>query len=282
MDQEQCIRIATMLEQALAPEMLTERARAVGFVQRLRCITPHRLVLSLLLTLATQKVETLADLHRGFVAASKVQVSYKPFYNQLAKPQFAAFMQAVLERLLERLVGAVLAPTPESPLARFRDLHVHDSTEFKLPDWFRERFPGRFPVKAPAVAALHTPLSLRRDPPVRIQLAPQKDAARHYRPAPETLADLLFLGDRAYADCLYVEAVDEAGGACRIRATKPMNPTIRAGCVGDQPWTPALGGSSRRCFLGRRGSAWIWTWSFPAPSADRTKCGCGWWPSGTR
>jgi len=157
-DQAQLIRIVTLLEQTLTPERVHERARKVGFGQRLRCITPHRLALSLLLTLATRPVKTLADLLRGFAADTQVSVTYKPFYNQLAKPAFAAFMRSVVELLLERLVLEVLQPLPHSPLAAFQDIHAHDSTEFKLPDWFQARFPGRFPVKAPAVAALHTPL----------------------------------------------------------------------------------------------------------------------------
>ena len=253
MDQNQLIRIATMLEQTLDAATVEERARTTGFVQRRRAITPQRLVLSLLYSLAAQRVETLADLKRGFAALCKVDVTYKPFYRQLAKPQFAAFMRAIVELLMERLVLDALAPRVPHPLARWRDIKVHDATEWKVPDWFRQRFPGRFPVKAPAVAALHTTLSLRHDQPVRLELSPQRDAARAHRPEPHTLTDELLLGDRAYADCLYIEAVGAAGGACLIRATKKINPQIRAAYVGEARWTLPAGTKFQAVLAGAAG-----------------------------
>lgn len=233
--------MTALLEQALGETALHDTARKLGFFARLRAITPHRLILSLLLTLATQRVETLADLHRGFVATSGVAVTYKPFFNQLAKPAFARLMQAVLARLIKHLVLQVLVVTPGSPLAEFDDVLAHDSTEFRLPDWFQARFPGRYPVKACAVAALHVTLSLRRDQPVRVQLTSQRAAAKLHRPHPTSLRKKLFLGDRAYADCLYVVDVAAAGGSCLVRATKRINPKIRGGYVGERAWEPACG-----------------------------------------
>ena len=253
MDENQLIRMATMLEQTLEPHTLLERARALGFCQRLRVLTPHRLVLALLYTLAARKIETLADLQRGFAELCDVDVTYKPFYRQLAKPQFAALMRSVLELLMERLLVDALAPLGGTPLARFRDIKAHDATEFKLPDWFRSRFPGRFPVKAPAVAALHVTLSLRYDQPVRIHLSPQKHAARDYRPAPESLTDELLVEDRAYADCLYVEAVAKRGGSCLIRAPKKMNPRLLAGYVGTARWTRTAGQKLQEVLAGAAG-----------------------------
>lgn len=253
MDQNQLIRISTMLEQTLDAKTVVERARSAGFVKRLRSITPHRLVLSLIYTLAAQKVETLADLKRGFSVLCQIDVTYKSFYRQLAKPQFVAFMRSIVELLMERLVLEALVPLAHHPLARLRDIKVHDATEWKLPDWFRDLFPGRFPVKAPAVAALHTTLSLRYDQPVHLELSPQRAAARDHRPDPTTLAGELLLGDRAYADCLYIETVGSSGGSCLIRATRKMNPKILAAYVGEDRWILKAGTKFQAVLAGAAG-----------------------------
>lgn len=254
MDHTQLIRMQTMLEQALDQIALQDEARTLGFFRRLRDITPHRLAIALILTLATKSVESLADLQRGFVLATGVSISYKPFFKQLEKRAFAPFMQAVFTRLLNHLVLEVLVAREGTPLAQFDDILAHDSTEFKLPDCFREKFPGRYPVKAATVAALHTTLSLRRDQPLAVKLTSQREAATHQRPEPEALKNKLFIGDRAYADCVYVQEVASAGGACLVRATKRVNPKILAGWVGKQAWDGSQGQKFQAVLAQARGT----------------------------
>jgi hypothetical protein len=241
MESHKLIQIEQCLRQTLSAEELDASARNTGFMRRKRSITPLRLVASLSAKLAIGPVTTLADLQRGFATTTGVDATYKPFYDQLRKPEFPRFMQAVLALLIARLTRTVLTFPADSPLAQFRDIKIQDATEFKVPDWFRKRFPGRFPVKAPAVAALHVTLSLRRDQPVKVELAPQRTAAKEHRVAPGELAQELLLQDRAYADPLYVDEVRQNGGSCLIRATKRINPKVLQGQVGSVAWAPSHG-----------------------------------------
>ena len=58
------------------------------------------LVVSLLASLGSRRIETLADLHRDFQSASASTVNYKPFYEKLDKPGFSRVMKATRSRSL--------------------------------------------------------------------------------------------------------------------------------------------------------------------------------------
>ena len=66
--------------------LLNACGKDAKFCRRQRIITPFRLGLALTATCASQRVETLADFHRGFNALFGTTVTYKAFYNQMAKP----------------------------------------------------------------------------------------------------------------------------------------------------------------------------------------------------
>jgi len=69
--------------------------RTTGQAQRLRTVTQHRLVLALVSTLGSGRVESLADLRRAFYQQNIVGVAYRAFYNQLARSGFARFTRRV-------------------------------------------------------------------------------------------------------------------------------------------------------------------------------------------
>ena len=82
MNKQEIKRVEDKLKRALNEETMTELGFSSGFTERLRVMTPCRVALSVIGALATQTVETLADLERSFVAMTGVSISYKPFYNQ--------------------------------------------------------------------------------------------------------------------------------------------------------------------------------------------------------
>ena len=45
--------------------------------------------MSLITALGDKSVDTVTDLHRYFVKLTETDVQYKPFHNQLSKPEFA-------------------------------------------------------------------------------------------------------------------------------------------------------------------------------------------------
>jgi|SRR2546422_8642978 len=63
---QQFITMANKFQSVLDEDVLNERGQQVGFAKRERLITPFRLGLSVVASMATQQVQTLADLHRQF------------------------------------------------------------------------------------------------------------------------------------------------------------------------------------------------------------------------
>ncbi|MFT6987937.1 MAG: hypothetical protein ACJAT7_003803 [Psychromonas sp.] len=49
--------------------------------------------MSLTTALGDKSVNTIADLHRYFVKLTETDVQYKPFHNQMNKPEFAQLMK---------------------------------------------------------------------------------------------------------------------------------------------------------------------------------------------
>jgi hypothetical protein len=61
------------------------------FFSRNRIIKPFKLVMSL-----------ITALHRYFVKLTKKDVQYKPFRNQLSKPEFANLMKSLVDVALSK------------------------------------------------------------------------------------------------------------------------------------------------------------------------------------
>jgi len=106
MDHGQLSIVADKFQWVFSEALLNACGKAVKFCRRQRIITPLRLGLALTATCASQRVETIADLHCGFHALFGTTITY----NSMIK-----FF--VLDVLLRR-VGAVSSdPAPDSALA---------------------------------------------------------------------------------------------------------------------------------------------------------------------
>ena len=144
MDRTKLIMAASKLNDTLGKEELNRIGFETGFAQRLREVTPERLAVSLISGLASQKVETIADLQRSFNALTASAVRYKPFHNQLSKEAFPVFMEGVFTKLLEGTVLTVLEPVPGSALHLLKDLVIQDGSSFGVRDVLETELPGRF------------------------------------------------------------------------------------------------------------------------------------------
>src|SRR5215510_3924883 len=103
MDHGQLSMVADKFQWVFSEPLLNACGKDVKFCRRQRVITPFRLGLALTAICASQRVETLADFHRGFNALFATTITYKAFYNQVAKPHFATFMGAMASRLIGEL-----------------------------------------------------------------------------------------------------------------------------------------------------------------------------------
>lgn len=202
---------------------LGKRAR---LCRRERVVTPHRLALCMIEAFAKSDLDTIADIQRTFNACCAQSVQYKPFHNQLAKPQFPIFMRLLLTRLMNELAMEVLRFSPASPFARFQHIRLQDGTSFALKDTLAKDFPGRFTTISPAAVELHVNMDLLTETLHSIVLSPDCDAERQFLPAPADLAGDLLLADRGYFDKRYCHAMHRAEGHFIVRGNANLNPLI--------------------------------------------------------
>src|SRR2546429_2160331 len=108
MDHRQLSMVADKFQWVFSEPLLNACGKDVKFCRRQRVITPFRLGLALTATCASQRVETLADFCRSFNALFGTSITYKAFYNQVAKPHFADFSRSLTARLVGEMTLKVL------------------------------------------------------------------------------------------------------------------------------------------------------------------------------
>ena len=227
-------KLRDLLARALSLEEVNQLGRDTGQAQRLRTVTPHRLFLAVVSTLAGARVESLADLLRAFNYQNGRTVAYKAFYNRLARVGFATFMHGMFDRLVERLRVETLTPEGHTAVARFTDIVIQDGSSFALKPALQRAFPGRFTTIEPAAVEVHATYSGFADEVCAVHVAPDCEAERQFLPDPATLTDRLWLADRGYPSVPYFEAVDAAGGAFIVRLPRSHDPWIRRAWVEGQ------------------------------------------------
>jgi len=218
--------VADKFQWVFSEALLNACGTAAKFCRRRRIITPFRLGLALTATCASQRVETLADFHRGFNALFDTTITYKAFYNQVAKPHFATFMGTMASRLIGDMTLKVLGFEKGRAFAEFRHIVMQDGSSFAMHDALREVFPGRFKVVKPAAVELHTTMDLLCDAPTTVVLTPDTASEQPFLPEPASLRGSLLLADRGYLDLHYMRRVQDAGGFFLIRAKAGMNPQV--------------------------------------------------------
>jgi hypothetical protein len=226
MDHTQLSMVADKFQWVFSESLLNACGKDVKFCRRQRTITPFRLGLALTATCASHRVETLADFHRGFNALFDTTITYKAFYNQVAKPHFAAFVGTLTSRLVGAMTLKVLGFAKGRAFAEFRHIVIQDGSSFAIHDALREVFPGRFKAVKPAAVELHTTMDLLCDAPMTVVLTPDTANEQAFLPEPASLRGSVLLADRGYLDLHYLRRVQDEGGFFLIRAKAGMNPQV--------------------------------------------------------
>jgi hypothetical protein len=226
MDHGQLSMVADKFQWVFAESLLNACGQAEKFCRRQRIITPFRLGLALTATCASQPVETLADFHRGFNALWGTTITYKAFYNQVAKSRFADFARTMTSRLIGDMTLKVLGFAKGRAFAEFRHIVLQDGSSFAIHDGLREVFPGRFKVVKPAAVELHTTMDRLCETPTTVVLTPDTTNEQAFLPEPASLRASLLLADRGYLDLHYLRRLQGAGGFFLIRAKAGMNPQV--------------------------------------------------------
>src|SRR5437899_12643177 len=135
MDHGQLSMAADKFQWVFSESLLNACGKEVKFCRRQRVITPFRLGLALTATCASQPVETIADFHCGFNALFGTTITYKAFYNQVAKPHFADFARTMTERLISEMTLKVLGFEKGARVERISP-YRHSGREFLChPRW---------------------------------------------------------------------------------------------------------------------------------------------------
>jgi DDE family transposase len=226
MDHGQLTMIADKFQWVFSESLLNACAKDVRFGKRQRIITPFRLGLALTTTCASQHVETIADVHCAFNAFWGTTITYKAFYNQVAKPHFADFARTMAARLISDMTLKVLGFEKGCAFSEFRHIVLQDGSSFAMHDSLREVFPGRFKAVKPAAVELHTTVDLLCDAPTTVVLTPDTANEQAFLPEPASLRDSVLLADRGYVDLHYLRRVQDENGFFLIRAKAGMNPQV--------------------------------------------------------
>ena len=224
MDHGQLSMVADKFQWVFSEALLNACGTAAKFCRRRRTITPFRVGLARTATCARQRVDTVADFHRGFQALFDTTMPSKAFYNPLAKPHCATFMGPMASRLIGTMTLNVLGVAQGRAFAEWRHMVMQDGSALAMHHAWREVFPGRFKVIKPAAVALPTTMALRCDAPTTVVLTPDTASEQMVLPEPATLRDSGLLADRGYLALHSRHRVQEAGGVCIIRAKAGMHP----------------------------------------------------------
>ncbi len=226
MHEQQLTTVSDQLKEAMGRATLRQLGDDSGFVIRERTITADRFVPSLIKSLASHKVESIADLVRDFNFDHGLAVHYKPYYEKLDTPCFPRLMKGMLESMLNTMCLPVLAPLREGPFARFEDILIQDGSSFALHDGLANVFAGRFTTVSPAAVELHCTMSLFSDNLTTVTITGDAESERHHLPEPKELKGKLLMADRGYDSTEYMWAIDGEGGFFLIRVRKCLNPRV--------------------------------------------------------
>jgi hypothetical protein len=217
--------LLTTLKSILNESEIESIAREAGFIKRRRLLSPFHFVCCLLSAFGTTDLLWIAQFHRSYCAESKRRIGYKPFHSQLKKKEVSIFLQSVLLRFMNSFISSELSPKKSiKPL--FDDILIHDGSSFAVKNKLKEKLPGRFTKTSPAAVEIHCTLSLLGKSPQHLTIAPDKEAEKHFRPAPETLTDKLILGDRGYEDRTYFRDIQLHNGWYAVRGKNSIKPMI--------------------------------------------------------
>lgn len=226
MNQRKFTTFLEKLTHSLNPEKITDIAKQEDFCVRQRRITPFKLVTCLVAVMASDTIESVADIQRRYCEWSESNITYRAFHNQFSKPEFPEFMREVLSSLLTDWLQPTLAFPEGHSFHQFKQILIQDGSSFAVKDSLKKAFPGRFKTISPAAVELQVTMDLLADQPCSISLTPDTASERDYLPEPQTLSGCLLLVDRGYFDLEWFQDLQDAGGFYIARCKNNINPIV--------------------------------------------------------
>ena len=217
--------LSTSIKCFLSEDAVNELGLATKLSTRLRDITPHRLLLSMLNALAGGKADAIADLHRELNHCFGLKTAYKAYHNRLGHKGFADFMKEVCMRMVKAFSMNVLEPKTFKAMEQFDDIILQDGTSFGLKAGVDESLGGGTSKAGPTLR-IHTLMSVLRGTPTELTLTGNKTSEPSTRPKARDLAKCLYLGDRAYASKNTFLEFAASEASFIIRMPRNYNPMV--------------------------------------------------------
>jgi hypothetical protein len=218
--------MAHKFQAVLDEELLNERGHALGLLKRKRLVTPLRLGLSVIASLAAHHVQPIADLPRHFNAVWELGTDDNACYKQLDTSATPECFLDPLSHLMPHLTMNVLGCEAGTACSALGRLILHDGSSFALQKALADVVPGRFSAVSPAAVELHCTMDVLQDAPIVVSLRPDTDAEHASRPDPERLRGDLLFADRGALDLPSVRDIDRHGGFLLMRSKAGVHPRV--------------------------------------------------------
>lgn len=211
--------LSKKLKAVLSEKKLNKLGLQIGFAKRLRNIVPFQLVVSVIAALGEKETRHFSEIHRYFNQLTSKNVRYKPFHNQLAKPEFAQLMREVAEKVFGHWINSKLKCNHEV-LSGFEKILIQDGSSFAIHEQLKQDYPGRFTTISPAAVELHVTYNLTQGAIEKSVLTPDSFSERAELPDASELNNQLLLGDRGYYSGHLLNEIDSQGGYYILRAMR--------------------------------------------------------------
>jgi hypothetical protein len=205
------------LKLILSETKLNKLGKETKFTQRQRNITAFQLVTAMICALGDKKTDYLSDILRYFNHLTDQKIRYKPFHNQLSKPELAVLMREVTDKVFTHWINNVLQ-YKKGHFSKFNKVFIQDGSSFSVKDCLSNIWPGRFTKISPAAVELHATINLKNGGFESASITPNTFSERGEMPTVLELKGNLFLADRGYYSADFILELDKAGGYYVLRA----------------------------------------------------------------
>ena len=209
--------IRKKLKLILSETKLNKLGKSTGFTQRERNLTAFQLVTAMICALGDKKTDYLSDILKYFNRLTGQAMRYKPFHNQLCKPELAELMKEVTSKVFTHWINQALE-YPKGLNLPFKQILIQDGSSFAVNDKLKHEWPGRFRKISPAAVELHATINLKSGSFEKATITPDTFSERAEIPAIDELKDTLFLADRGYYSGDFIVKLDKGGGYYVLRA----------------------------------------------------------------
>lgn len=205
--------------------LLRQQAEETGLIHRDRKVDPVALFWTLVLGFGIGTDRKIADLRRGYIAATGNWLCRSAFYDRFTDALVALLRQALLVAIQSICPDA---PLLAGPLAAFRDLILIDATVIRLHELLKGAYAACRTNHTQAAAKLHLVLSVVGTSEQQGTLTPQRPHESQILRIGEWVKGRLLLFDLGYFKSALFDQIHRFGGSFISRLKRCCNPVIVA------------------------------------------------------